>query len=228
VVNPAIYNLPYDVQTDFEPITLIASNPHFIAAKRANPANDLKGFVGWLKANPDTATAGTAGAGSPPHIGAVLFQNATGTRFAYVPYKGAAPAMQDLVAGQIDFVVDAPITVLPQLRAGTIKVHALAAKSRLTSAPSVPTTDEAGLPGLYFSVWFAFFAPKGTPRTALDRLNAAAVEALADNSVRTRLGEFGLDIYPREQQTPQAVAALQKAEIATWWPVIKAAGIKGD
>jgi len=228
VVNPVIYSLPYDVQTDFEPITLIASNPHFIVAKKANPANDLKDFIAWLKANPDKATAGTAGNGSPPHLGAVFFQHASGTRFGFVPYRGGGPAMQDLVAGQIDLMIDAPATVLPQLRASTIKVHALAAKSRLASAPDVPTTDEAGLPGFHFSAWFAFLAPKGTPKPLIERLNAAAVESLADNGVRAKLAEFGLDIYPREQQTPQAVTALQKTEIETWWPIIKAAKIKGD
>jgi tripartite-type tricarboxylate transporter receptor subunit TctC len=228
VVNPVIYSLPYDVQTDFEPITLIASNPHFIVAKKANPANDLKDFIAWLKANPDKATAGTAGNGSPPHLGAVFFQHASGTRFGFVPYRGGGPAMQDLVAGQIDLMIDAPATVLPQLRAGTIKVHALAAKSRLASAPDVPTTDEAGLPGFHFSAWFAFLAPKGTPKPLIERLNAAAVESLADTGVRAKLAEFGLDIYPREQQTPQAVTALQKAEIEAWWPIIKAAKIKGD
>ncbi|HZO46819.1 MAG TPA: tripartite tricarboxylate transporter substrate-binding protein [Xanthobacteraceae bacterium] len=228
VVNPVIYSLPYDVQTDFEPITLLASNPHFIVAKKGNPANDLKEFIAWLKANPDKATAGTAGNGSPPHLGAVFFQHATGTRFGFVPYRGGGPAMQDLVAGQIDLMIDAPATVLPQLRAGTIKVHALAAKSRLASAPDVPTTDEAGLPGFHFSAWFALFAPKGVPKPMVDRLNAAAVESLADASVRARLAEFGLDIFPREQQTPQAVTALHKAEIETWWPIIKAAKIKGD
>ncbi len=228
VVNPVIYALPYDVQTDFAPITLIASNPHFIVAKKANPANNLKEFIAWLKANPDKATAGTAGNGSPPHLGAVFFQHASGTRFGFVPYRGGGPAMQDLVAGQIDMMVDAPATVLPQLRAGTIKVHALAAKSRLASAPNIPTTDEAGLPGFHFSAWFAFFAPKGTPKPIIDRLNTAAVESLADAGVRKRLGEFGLDIFPREQQTPQAVTALHQAEIATWWPIIKAAKIKGD
>ena len=228
VVNPVIYSLPYDVQTDFEPITLIASNPHFIVAKKANPANDLKDFIAWLKANPDKATAGTAGNGSPPHLGAVFFQHASGTRFGFVPYRGGGPAMQDLVAGQIDLMIDAPATVLPQLRASTIKVHALAAKSRLASAPDVPTTDEAGLPGFHFSAWFAFLAPKGTPKPLIERLNAAAVESLADNGVRAKLAEFGLDIYPREQQTPQAVTALQTAEIETWWPIIKAAKIKGD
>jgi tripartite-type tricarboxylate transporter receptor subunit TctC len=228
VVNPVIYSLPYDVQTDFEPITLLASNAHFIVAKKANPANDLKEFIAWLKANPDKVTAGTAGAGSPPHIGAVFFQNLTGTRFGYVPYRGGGPAMQDLVAGQIDMMVDAPATVVPQLRAGTIKVYALAAKSRLASAPNVPTTDEAGLPGFHFSAWFAFLAPKGMPKPMVERLNAAAVEALADAGVRARLAEFGLDPFPREQQTPQAVTALHKAEIETWWPIIKAAKIKGD
>ena len=228
VVNPVIYSLPYDVQTDFEPIALLASNPHFIVAKKANPANDLKEFIAWLKANPDKATAGTAGNGSPPHLGAVFFQHASGTRFGFVPYRGGGPAMQDLVAGQIDLMIDAPATVLPQLRAGAIKVHALAAKSRIASAPTVPTTDEAGLPGFHFSAWFALFAPKGTPKPIIDRLNAAAVESLADSGVRGRLAEFGLDIYPREQQTPQAVTALQKAEIETWWPIIKAAKIKGD
>jgi tripartite-type tricarboxylate transporter receptor subunit TctC len=228
VVNPVIYSLPYDVETDFEPIALLASNPHFIIAKKANPANDLKEFIAWLKANPDKASAGHAGAGSPPHIGAVFFQNLTGTRFSYVPYRGSGPAMQDLVAGQIDWMVDAPATVLPQLRAGTIKVHALAAASRLAGAPNVPTTDEAGLTGFHFSAWFAFFAPKSTPKPILDRLNAAARESLADAGVRARLADFGLDAYPPEQQTPQAVTALQKAEIKTWWPAIKAAKIKGE
>jgi tripartite-type tricarboxylate transporter receptor subunit TctC len=228
VVNPVIYSLPYDVQTDFEPIALLASNPHFIVAKKANPANDLKEFISWLKANPDKATAGTAGNGSPPHLGAVFFQHASGTRFGFVPYRGGGPAMQDLVAGQIDLMIDAPATVLPQLRAGAIKVHALAAKGRLASAPTVPTTDEAGLPGFHFSAWFALFAPKGTPKPIVDRLNAAAVESLADPGVRTKLAEFGLEIFPRGQQTPEAVTALQKAEIETWWPIIKAAKIKGD
>jgi tripartite-type tricarboxylate transporter receptor subunit TctC len=228
VVNPVIYSLPYDVQTDFEPIALLASNPHFIVAKNANPATDLKSFIAWLKANPDKATAGTAGNGSPPHLGAVFFQHASGTRFGFVPYRGGGPAMQDLVAGQIDMMIDAPATVLPQLRANTIKVHAIAAKSRLASSPTVPTTDEAGLPGFHFSAWFALFAPKGTPKPIIDRLNAAATESLADTGVRAKLAEFGLDIYPREQQTPQAVTALQKAEIETWWPIIKAAKIKGD
>jgi tripartite-type tricarboxylate transporter receptor subunit TctC len=228
VVNPVIYKLSYDVQSDFAPVALLASNPHFIAAKKANPADDLKGFIAWLKANPDKAVAGTAGTGSPPHIGAVFFQNATGTRFSFVPYRGAGPAMQDLVAGQIDMLIDAPATILPQLNAGTIKVYAIAAKNRLASAPKVPTTDEAGLPGFHFSAWFALFGPRGTPQPAIARLNATASEALADSGVRKRLAEFGMEVFPREQQTPQAVTALQKAEIATWWPMIKAAKIKGE
>jgi tripartite-type tricarboxylate transporter receptor subunit TctC len=228
VVNPVIYKLPCDVETDFAPVALLASNRHFIVAKKANPADDLKGFIAWLKANPGKAVAGTAGTGSPPHIGAVFFQNATGTRFTFVPYRGAGPAMQDLVAGQIDMLIDAPATILPQLAAGTIKVYALAAKNRLASAPNVPTTDEAGLPGFHFSAWFALFAPRGTPKPAIDRLNAAASEALADAGVRKRLAEFGMEVFPREQQTPQAMTALQKAEIATWWPMLKAAKIKAE
>ena len=229
VVNPVIYSLPYDVQTDFEPITLLASNPHFIVAKKANPAERPEGVHRLAQGQPGQGDGRHRRQRQPaaPRRG-VLPARMTGTRFGFVPYRGGGPAMQDLVAGQIDLMIDAPATVLPQLRAGTIKVHALAAKSRLASAPDVPTTDEAGLPGFHFSAWFAFFAPKGTPKPMIDRLNAAAVESLADDGVRARLAEFGLDIFPREQQTPQAVTALQKAEIEMWWPIIKAAKIKGE
>jgi tripartite-type tricarboxylate transporter receptor subunit TctC len=228
VVNPAIYTLPYDVVTDFEPVALLANTPHLVVAKKTMPANDLNGFIAWLKANPDKATAGTAGVGTPPHIGAVFFQKATATHFAMVPYRGAGPAMQDLVAGQIDMLIDTPITVLPQMRAGAIKAYAVAAKSRLAAAPEIPTTEEAGLPGFYFSNWFAFFVPKGTPKPIIDQLNAATVEALADPNVRARVIELGQDSFPRDQQTPAALAKLQKADIETWWPIIKAAGIKGE
>jgi tripartite-type tricarboxylate transporter receptor subunit TctC len=228
VVNAAIYALSYDVVADFEPIALLAETPDLIVAKNTMPAKDLNGLIAWLKANPGRATAGTAGVGSPPHIGAIFFQIATATHFTMVPYRGAGPAMQDLVAGHIDLLIDSPITALPHVRAGDIKAYAVTAKSRLTAAPEIPTTDEAGLPGFHFSNWFAFFAPKGTPKPIIDRLNAATVEALADPNVRPRLAELGQDIFPRDQQTPAALAKLQKADIETWWPIIKAAGIKGE
>jgi len=228
VVNPVIYTLPYDALTAFEPIALVSTTPHLIAAKQAMPANDLRGLITWLKANPGKATLGHAGAGSPPHVGAVFFQNATGTNFQMVPYRGAGPAMQDLVAGQIDMLIDSPVTVIPQVKAGKIKAYAVAEKSRLASAPEIPTVDEAGLPGFHFSNWFALYAPGGTPQAIVRRLNAATIEALADPTVRTRLAELGQDIFPRDQLTPEALAARQRADNDKWWPIIKAANIKGE
>jgi tripartite-type tricarboxylate transporter receptor subunit TctC len=228
VVNGAVYPLPYDLLKDFEPITLVATNSYLIVTKNSVPANDLKSLIAWLRANPDKATEGTAGAGSPQHVGGVFFQNATGTRFQFVPYRGAAPAMQALVGGEIDMIIDDPTSSLPQVRAGRIKAHAVTAKNRLASAPDIPTVDEAGLPGFYFSRWHAIWAPKGTPRDVVAKLNAAISGALADPTVRARLSDLGQEIFPREQQNPAALAAFHKAEIDKWWPIIKAAGIKMD
>jgi tripartite-type tricarboxylate transporter receptor subunit TctC len=228
VVNGAVYQLQYDLLNDFEPISLIASNSYVIVAKNAVPANDLKGFITWLKANPDKASEGTAGAGSPQHIGGVFFQKTTGTSFQFVPYRGAAPAMQDLLAGQIDMIIDDPTDALPHIRAGGIKAFAVTAKTRLAAAPDIPTVDEAGLPGFYFSRWHGLWVPKGTPKDIVGKLNAAVVDALADPAVRTRLADLGQEIFPREQQTPGALGSFQKAEIDKWWPIIKAAGIKGE
>src|SRR5262249_18930254 len=205
VVNGAIYTLAYDLLNDFEPISLIARFPQLIVAKNAMPANDLKGLIAWLKANPDKASAGTAGAGSPQHVGGVLFQNMTGTRFHFVPYRGGAPAVQDLVAGQIDMMIDTPTNSLPHVRAGKIKACTVTAKSRSEAAPDIPTVDEAGLPGFYLSIWSALWAPKGTPKDMIGTLNAAVGAALADPAVRQRFADLGQEIFPRDQQTPKTL-----------------------
>jgi tripartite-type tricarboxylate transporter receptor subunit TctC len=228
VVNGATQALAYDVLNDFEPVLMTSSNVNLIVGRRTLPADDLKGLIAWLKANPDTAAAGTAGGGSPQQVHGAFFQSATGTRFRFVPYRGGAPAMQDLVAGQIDLIFADQTTSLPQVRSGNIKAFAVMGKSRLATAPEIPTVDEAGLPGFYCSVWNALFAPKGTPRDIIARLNAAAVEALAEPEVRQRLADLGQQIVPREEQTPEALAVFHKAEIEKWWPIIKAAGIKAE
>jgi tripartite-type tricarboxylate transporter receptor subunit TctC len=226
VLNGAIYPLQYDLLKDFEPISLLASNPMVIVAKKAMPAKDLMELIAWLKANPDKASAGTTGTGGASHVAAILFQKETGTRFQFVPYRGLAPAMQDLVAGQIDMMIDNPATSLPQARAGTIKAYATTAKARLAAAPDIPTADEAGLPGFNVSQWTALWAPKGTPKDIIAKLNAAVVESLADKNVLARLADLGQSIPPRDQQTPESLGAYQKAEIEKWWPIIKEANIR--
>ncbi len=228
VLNGAIYSLQYDLLADFAPISLVVTGPMMLVSKKSLPADDLKGLIAWLKANADKASAGTGGVGSPPHISGIFFQKMTDTRFQFVPYRGTAPAMRDLVAGQIDFMFDQASNVLPQLQGGTIKAFAVTAKERLPSAPQVPTVDEAGLPDLYISVWHGLWAPKATPRDVIAKLNGAAVAALADPSVRQKLAGLGQEIPPREQLTPDALRAYQKAEIDKWWPIVKAAGIKAE
>jgi tripartite-type tricarboxylate transporter receptor subunit TctC len=207
---------------------MIASNPLLIVANPVVPAKDLKELIAWLKTNPDKASLGTAGVGSASHMGGVYFQNASGTKFLYVPYRGTGPALQDLVGGHIQFMVDQASNSLPQVRGGKIRAYAVTAKTRLAAAPDVPTVDEAGLPGLYISVWYGVWAPKGTPRDIIAKLNAAIVAAMADTTVRERLGNLGQEISSREQQTPAALGALHKAEIEKWWPIVKAAGIKPE
>jgi tripartite-type tricarboxylate transporter receptor subunit TctC len=183
--------------------------------------------VGRLaRAAPDGYTFGHGG--MPTHVAGVFFQQVSGTRFALVPYRGAGPAMQDLVAGQIDMMIDPASNTLPQVRAGRIKAYAVTEKNRLSAAPEIPTVDEAGLPGFHILNWQGFFAPKGTPTAVVARLNAVIAEALADPAVRARLADLGQEIFPRDQQTPEALAARQKAEMEKWWPIIKAAGIKGE
>jgi tripartite-type tricarboxylate transporter receptor subunit TctC len=228
VVNAALYDLSYDVQKDFAPVALYSDGPLILVGRKTLPANDLKELIGWLKANPDKATAGTAGVGSPQHVFGTLFENVTGTHFQFAHYRGGGQATQDLVGGQIDIVFSDAITALPQIKAGTIKAFAIMAKSRMAQAPDIPTADEAGVPGLYSSVWNALWAPKGTPQPIIDKLNAAVVAALADPEVRQHLLDIGRTLFPPDQLTPKALADLQKSEIEKWWPIIKAAGMKGE
>jgi tripartite-type tricarboxylate transporter receptor subunit TctC len=228
VVNGAVYSLQYDVLKDFEPVALISSSTYFIVGKRDLPIDDLKALVTWLKTSPDKVTQGTSGAGSPGHIGGILLQSILGVRWTFVPYRGANPVMQALLAGDYDWTFTTPDQGLPQISAGRVKAYAITARQRMPQAPDVPTTDEAGLPGFYLSYWHGLWAPKGTPKEIVARLNAAVVAALAEPAVRARLTELGQEIFPPEQQTPQTLGTLQKAEIEKWWPIIKAAGIKPE
>jgi len=228
VASGAIYPLQFDLLKDFEPIALIATQPFLIVAKKTVPANDLTGLIAWLKANADKVSQGNSGVGTPSHVGGILFQNAIGARFQMVPYRSAGLSMQDLVAGQIDVMLDTPAVSLSQVRSGNIKAYAVTAKNRLAAAPELPTTDEAGLPGFYFSFWHALWVPKGTPKEIIDKLNGAVVSSLADPGIRQKLVDLSQEIFPREQQTPEALAAFQKAEIEKWWPIIKAADIKAQ
>ena len=224
----AVYALPWDLLKDLEPVVLLAGEPQLILGKKTMPATDLRELVAWLKANPDKASAGTQGVGSVGHMDGIFFQKMTGTRFQFVPYRGSGPATQDLMAGQIDIYFDSPVATLPQVRAGTIKAYAVMAKSRMAAAPEIPTVDEAGLTGLYVSNWRAIWVPMGTPKDIIAKLNAAAVEALADATVRARLAEIGQEVPPPDQQTPKALGEFQRAEAEKWWPIIKAANVRAE
>ena len=228
VVNAVTYSLPYDVLHDFEPVALLAITPQLIIARKDFPAGSVKELIGWLKANPDKATAATVGAAGGAQIAGLYFQQATGTRFGFVPYRGGAPAMQDLVSGQVDIMFDQAANAIGQVRNGAIKAYAVLTKERWSALPDVPSIDEAGVPSLYVSYWHGLWAPKGTPRDVIDKLNGAVVGALADPNVRQRLADVGQEVWPRDQQTPEALAAHHKAETEKWWPIIKAANIKAE
>ena len=228
VMAGATYALQYDLLKDLEPVALLSTGPYVLTARKTMPANDLKGLIAWLKSNPDKATLGHGGTGGAGHLAGFFFQKETGTRFQFVPYRGAAPAIQDLVAGQIDMASTDPIAALPQVRAGTIKAFGITTKTRLPSAPDIPTLDEAGLPGFDISQWHGLWLPKGAPRNIIARLNAAVTDALTDPMMRARLADLAQETFPRAQQTPEALGALQKAEIEKWWPIIKAANIRSE
>jgi tripartite-type tricarboxylate transporter receptor subunit TctC len=226
VVNPAIYPLKFDILDDLEPLAAIATNPQLLVTRKDLPANDLKGLIEWAKANSDKVTAGTAGVGAASHIGGLYFEQRTGTKLRFIPYRGGGPALQDLMAGQIDIMFDQAANSIPQIQAGKIKAFAVTAKQRLKAMPDIPTVDEAGLPGLYIAVWHGLWAPKGTPKDVTAKLSAAIVEALADPEIRERFAALGQDIPEPAQQTAAALRAHHEAEIKLWWPLIKAAGIK--
>jgi tripartite-type tricarboxylate transporter receptor subunit TctC len=226
VINGALLTLPYDVLHDFEPVSLVATTDLIIVGSKAMPANDLKDLIAWLKAHPDKASQGSGGLGSLTHLAGVFFQQQTGTRFNIVPYRGAGAAINDLVAGHIDFMFDLAPNSLPHVRSGTIKPYAIMGEKRLNAAPDVPTVDEAGSAGFYMSAWQAIWVPKNTQAGVIRKLNAAIVTTLANAELRSRLNNIGEDIYPREQQTPERLEAFHKAELDKWTPIIKAANIK--
>jgi tripartite-type tricarboxylate transporter receptor subunit TctC len=228
VINGALYPLSFDLLHDLEPISLLTSYPMLLLTKKGIPAKDLSELTAWLKANQEKVSVGTIGVGSAAHVAAVYFQNLTGLKFQFVPYRGAGPALQDLIAGQIDVLFDHLANALPQVREGKVKAYAATANTRSPSAPDIPSVDEAGLAGLYINIWYGVWVPKGTPNEAKVKLNAAVVEALADPKVRQQLTDLGQAIPPPNQQTPAALAAYQKAEIEKWWPIIKAANMKGE
>ena len=224
-VGSIIYNLAYDLQKDFEPVGLISVNPQLMVGKKNLPANRLNELVAWMKANPGEAKFVNQNAAA--QVTGILMEKATGTKVNYIPYRGAGPAMTDLISGHVDLLVIQGAAALPQVRAGTIKAIANLSPQRSASMPDIPTSDETGVPGLYMSGWFGFFAPKGTPKDVVGRLNAAMVQVLADPAVKAKFTELGLDVATREQQTPEGLAAFHRGEIEKWWPIIKSTNIKG-
>ncbi|MGJ4939072.1 tripartite tricarboxylate transporter substrate binding protein BugD [Bradyrhizobium sp. HKCCYLS1011] len=228
VANGAVYKLGYDLVADLEPVVLLPSNPMVIVSKTGVPVKSLSEFLAWLKSRPEPASAGTAGNGSGSHIAGLYFEQATGIKLQFVPYRGTGPAMNDLVAGQIDLIVDQTSNSINQVRAGTIRAYAVTDDKRVESAPEIPTTDEAGLPGFHMTLWSGLWVPKRTPHEVVTKLNAAAVAALNDPQVQNQLKNLGLQMPPQDQLTPEALGVQQRAEIAKWWPMIKAAAVSAE
>jgi tripartite-type tricarboxylate transporter receptor subunit TctC len=223
-----LYALQFDLLKDLEPVILIGSEPLLIVGKKSLPADDLKALIAYLKANPDKASVGIAGVGATGHLTGISFQKETGTKFQFVPYRGNAPAMQDLLAGQIDFMIEPSSNFKPLVAAGSVKPFAVTGRMRLPSSPSIPTADEAGLPGFFASLWYGLWLPKGTPKDIVAGLNAVMVQILANPTVKERFAELGIQITPLDQQSPEALRAFQQAEAKRWWPIIKASNLKAE
>jgi tripartite-type tricarboxylate transporter receptor subunit TctC len=228
VLTGGLYALQFDLLKDLEPIIQIGSEPLLIVGKKSLPADDLKGLIVWLKANPDKASVGIAGVGATGHLTGISLQRETGTKFQFVPYRGNGPAMQDLLAEQIDFMIEPSSNFKSLVGAGSVKPYAITGKTRLPSSPDIPTADEAGLPGFFASLWYGLWVPKDTPKDIIAKLNATMVQLLADPAVKQRLAELGIEITPLAQQSPEALRAYQKAEAERWWPIIKAANLKAE
>ena len=223
-----LYTLSFDLLRDLEPVIQIGSEPLLIVGKKNLPADDLKGLIAWLRANPDKASVGIAGVGATGHLTGISFQKEIGTKFQFVPYRGNAPAMQDLLAGQIDFMIEPSSNFKSLVAAGSVKPFAITGRTRLPSSPDIPTADEAGLPGFFASLWYGLWVPRDTPKDIVAKLNATLVQVLADPAVKKRLDDLGIQITPLAQQSPEALRAFQKAEADRWWPIIKASGIKAE
>jgi tripartite-type tricarboxylate transporter receptor subunit TctC len=221
-----LYALQFDLLRDLDPVIQIGSEPLLIVAKKSLPADDLKGLIAYLKANPDKASVGIAGVGATGHLTGISFQRETGTRFQFVPYRGNGPAMQDLLAEQIDFMIEPSSNFKSLVGAGSVKPFAITGRTRLPSSPQIPTADEAGLAGFFASLWYGLWVPKDTPKDIVAKLNATMAQVLADPATKKRLDQLGIEITPAAQQSPEALRGFQKAEAERWWPVIKAANIK--
>src|SRR5260221_3246238 len=221
-----LYAIQFDLLKDLEPVIQIGSEPLLIVGKKSLPADDLKGLIAYLRANPDKASVGIAGVGATGHLTGISFQKETGTKFQFVPYRGNAPAMQDLLAEQIDFMIEPSSNFKSLVGAGTVKPYAITGRARLPSSPDIPTADEAGLPGFFASLWYGLWVPKDTPKEIIAKLNTTMVHVLADPSVKQRFEELGIEITPLVQQSPEAFRAFQKAETERCWPSIRAARLK--
>jgi tripartite-type tricarboxylate transporter receptor subunit TctC len=228
VVNASVYTLNYDVLKDFEPISMLSNGPMLIMSRSSLPAKNLVELIAWLKANPENVTFGTGGLASPPHISGLSLQTVTGNKFQFVPFRGSAPALQMVLGGQLDLIIDQASAALSIAKSGGVRVYAVTAPHRLASAPDIPSVDEAGLPGFHVSIWQGVWAPKGTPKEIIAKLNAAIAGALADPAVQKRLAEIGQELPMQDQMTPQGFGAFHKAEMEKWTPIIKAANIKPE